>query len=442
MANRLLNKQLSVLLNAGNNLKQTSVKTISTTKSLQINKIGEKSENIFKREDKFGAHNYHPLPVAIERGNGIFMWDVEGNRYFDYLSGYSAMNQGHCHPKIIKALNDQASTLTLTSRAFYNNVLGEFEEYLTTLLGFDKVLPMNTGVEAGETAIKLARKWAYTVKKIPENQATVVFAGENFWGRTLAACSSSTDPTCYEGFGPFMPGFKVIPYNDLKALEEVIKEGNVAAFMVEPIQGEAGVKVPSDGYYQGIRKLCSDNNVLWIADEVQTGLGRTGKRMCVDYENVKPDILVLGKAISGGVFPVSAVLANDEVMLTIKPGEHGSTYGGNPLGCKVAMAAVRVVEEEGLTENSFKMGNILRDELAKQCPKDIVHTIRGRGLLNAIEIAPKYDAWEVCMRLRDNGLLAKPTHGDKIRFAPPLIINEEQILESVDIIAKTVKSFE
>lgn len=438
MANRLLNKQL---LTVCNNIKQNSVKTMSTSKSVQANKIGEKSEKIFKREDKYGAHNYHPLPVAIEKGQGIFMWDVEGNKYFDYLSGYSAMNQGHCHPKIIKALKDQASTLTLTSRAFYNNVLGEFEEYITTLLGYDKVLPMNTGVEAGETAIKLARKWAYNVKKVPENQAVVVFAGENFWGRTLAACSSSTDPDCYTGFGPFMPGFKVIPYNNLEALAEVVKDGNVAAFMVEPIQGEAGVKVPNDGYYKGIRKLCSDNNVLWIADEVQTGLGRTGKRMCVDYEDVKPDILVLGKAISGGVFPVSAVLCNDEVMLTIKPGEHGSTYGGNPLGCKVAMAAIRVVEEEGLTENSFKMGNLLRNELAKQCPREIVHTIRGRGLLNAIEIAPKYDAWEICLRLRDNGLLAKPTHGDKIRFAPPLIINEEQILESVDIIAKTIQSF-
>lgn len=441
MANRLFNKNLNILFNAGNSLKSTSTRSISTSKFHQINKIGEKSEAIFKREDKFGAHNYHPLPVAIERGKGIYMWDVEGNKYFDYLSGYSAMNQGHCHPRIIEALRNQAQTLTLTSRAFYNNVLGEFEEYITNLFGFDKVLPMNTGVEAGETAIKLARKWAYNVKKVPTDKATVVFAGENFWGRTLAACSSSTDPSCYEGFGPFMPGFKIIPYNDLKALEEVCKDPNVCAFMVEPIQGEAGVKVPDDGYYTGIRKICSDNNVLWIADEIQTGLGRTGKRLCIDYENAKPDMLVLGKALSGGVLPVSAVLANDEVMLTIKPGEHGSTYGGNPLGCKVAIEAVKVIEEEGLTENAFKMGNLLRNELEKNLPKDIVHTIRGRGLLNAIEITEKYDAWEVCLRLRDNGLLAKPTHGDKIRFAPPLIINEEQILESVDIISKTIKSF-
>lgn len=430
MSNKFLS---SGLLKTGSNLINKNTRAMAT--------IGEKSEKIFAKEDKYGAHNYHPLPVAIERAKGIYMWDVEGNKYFDYLSGYSAMNQGHCHPKIIKALNDQASKLTLTSRAFYNNVLGEFEEYITNLFGFDKVLPMNTGVEAGETAIKLARKWAYTVKKVPENEAVVVFAGENFWGRTLAACSSSTDPTCYEGFGPFMPGFKVIPYNDLNALEKICKNFNVAAFMVEPIQGEAGVKVPDDGYYKGIRKICSDNNVLWIADEIQTGLGRTGKRCCVDYENVKPDILVLGKALSGGVLPVSAVLSSDEIMLTIKPGEHGSTYGGNPLGCKVAMAACRVIEEEGLTENSFNMGNLLREELAKQLPKEVVHTIRGRGLLNAIEINEKYDAWDVCMRLRDNGLLAKPTHGDKIRFAPPLIINKEQILESVDIIKKTVNSF-
>lgn len=369
------------------------------------------------------------------------MWDVEGNKYFDYLSGYSAMNQGHCHPKIIQALKTQAETLTLTSRAFYNNVLGEFEEYLCKLFKYDKVLPMNTGVEAGETAIKLARKWAYNVKKVPANRAKVVFAGENFWGRTLAACSSSTDPSCYEGFGPYMPGFHIVPYNDLKALEEICKDPEVCAFMVEPIQGEAGVKVPDLGYYAGIRKICSENNVLWIADEIQTGLGRTGKRLCVDYEDAKPDMIVLGKALSGGVLPVSAVLTNDEVMLTIKPGEHGSTYGGNPLGCRVAMAAVRVIEEEGLTENSFKMGELLRSELAKQMPKEVVHTIRGRGLLNAIEISKGYDAWDVCMRLRDNGLLAKPTHGDKIRFAPPLIINEEQILESVDIIRKTIMSY-
>lgn len=434
MSSRILNK--AFLLKSGLS------RTITTSSSCHVNKLGQKSDAVFKREDKYGAHNYHPLPVAIERAKGIFMWDVEGNKYFDYLSGYSAMNQGHCHPRIIEALRVQSEKLTLTSRAFYNNVLGEFEEYLSNLLGYDKVLPMNTGVEAGETAIKLARKWGYIKKNIPKNKAKVVFASENFWGRTLAACSSSTDPTCYEGFGPFMPGFKIIPYNDLKALEEICKDPEVAAFMVEPIQGEAGVKVPDMGYYAGIRNICDKNNVLWIADEIQTGLGRTGKRLCVDYENVKPDILVLGKALSGGVLPVSAVLSRDEVMLCIQPGEHGSTYGGNPLGCKVAIEACKVVEEEGLVENSFKMGNLLRAELVKQLPKEVVHTVRGRGLLNAIEISKGYDAWEVCMRLRDNGLLAKPTHGDKIRFAPPLIINEQQVLESVDIIRKTINSFQ
>lgn len=405
------------------------------------NKIGEKSEAIFKREDKYGAHNYHPLPVAIEKAKGVHMWDVEGNRYFDFLSAYSAVNQGHCHPRIIETLKKQADIMTLSSRAFYNNVLGEFEEFLSKLLGFDKVLPMNTGVEAGETSIKLARKWGYTVKGIPNNEAVVVFAAENFWGRTLAAVSSSTDPSCYGGFGPYMPNFKVIPYNDLNALEEVCKNFNVCAFMVEPIQGEAGVIVPNDGYYRGIREICTKNNVLWIADEIQTGLARTGKRLCVDYEDVKPDILVLGKALSGGVMPVSAVLARDEVMLSIKPGEHGSTYGGNPLGCKVAITALKVIEEEKLAENAFKMGNYFRDELRKKLPKELVTDIRGRGLLNAIEIHKQFDAWEFCLRMRDNGLLAKPTHGDKIRFAPPLVITKDQMDEAIDIIHKTAINF-
>jgi ornithine--oxo-acid transaminase len=405
------------------------------------NKLGEKSEFVFKREEKYGAHNYHPLPVAIARAKGVNMWDVEGNKYYDFLSAYSAVNQGHCHPRILETLKQQAEIMTLSSRAFYNNVLGEFEEYLSKLLGFDKVLPMNTGVEAGETAIKLSRKWGYTVKGIPDNQAVVVFASENFWGRTLAAVSSSTDPSCYGGFGPYMPNFKVIPYNDLNALEEICKDFNVCAFMVEPIQGEAGVKVPSDGYYKGIRDICTKNNVLWIADEIQTGLARTGKRLCVDYENVKPDILVLGKALSGGVMPVSAVLARDEVMLSIKPGEHGSTYGGNPLGCKVAITSLKVIEEEKLADNAFKMGNYFRDELRKKLPKELVTDVRGRGLLNAIEINKDYDAWEFCLRLRDNGLLAKPTHGDKIRFAPPLVINQEQMEEAIDIIHKTAANF-
>ncbi|CAF0747551.1 unnamed protein product [Brachionus calyciflorus] len=404
-------------------------------------KIGAQSQAIFDREDKYGAHNYHPLPVAIDKAKGIFMWDVEGNKYFDFLSAYSAVNQGHCHPRIIQTLKEQADKVTLTSRAFYNTVLGEFEEYLCKLLGFDKVLPMNTGVEAGETSIKLARKWAYQVKGVPKNQAVVLFAAENFWGRTLSAVSSSTDPSCYEGFGPYMPNFKIVPYNDLKALEEACKDPNVCAFMVEPIQGEAGVIVPSDGYYKGIREICTKNNVLWIADEIQTGLARSGKRLCVDYEDVKPDILVLGKALSGGVIPVSAVLTRDEVMLTIKPGEHGSTYGGNPLGCKVAITALKVLEEEKLADNAFVMGNLFTSELRKRLPKEMVTDIRGRGLLNAVEISKGYDALEFCMRLRDNGLLAKPTHGDKIRFAPPLVINHEQMMEAVDIIHKTALTF-
>lgn len=400
----------------------------------------QKSKDVFAREDKYGAHNYHPLPVALEKAEGCFMWDVEGNRYFDYLSAYSACNQGHCHPKIVKALSDQASKLTLTSRAFYNNVLGEFEEYITKLFKYDKVLPMNTGVEGGETACKLARKWAYNVKKIPNNQAKTVFAAGNFWGRTLSAISSSTDPSSYAGYGPYMPGFSLVPYNDLGALEREFQDSNVCAFMVEPIQGEAGVVVPSPGYLKGVRELCDKYNVLWIADEVQTGLCRTGRMLCVDHEGVRPDMVILGKALSGGVYPVSAVLADDEVMLTIKPGEHGSTYGGNPLGCKVAIASLEVLQEEKLAENSEKLGQILRKELAS-LPQDIVKVVRGKGLLNAIVINENWDAWEVCLRLRDNGLLAKPTHGDIIRFAPPLVMTEAQMMESIDIIKKTILSF-
>lgn len=445
---RTTNCEILNLKNFVANTSTTAKSTANVSKAASIkssyvvkNKIGEKSEKIFQREDKYGAHNYHPLPVAISKAKGVFMYDVEGNRYFDYLSAYSSVNQGHCHPKIIKALQDQAEQVTLTSRAFYNTNLGEYEEYVTKLFNYDKVLPMNTGVEAGETSIKLARKWGYNVKKIEKNQAVVLFAAENFWGRTLSAVSSSTDPSCYEGFGPFMPNFKIIPYNDLNALAEATKDFNVCAFMVEPIQGEAGVVVPNDGYYKGIREICDKNNVLWIADEIQTGLGRTGKRLCVDHENVKPDILVLGKALSGGVMPISAVLSRDEVILTIKPGEHGSTFGGNPLGCKVAIAALRVLEEEKLAENAHKMGEILRSEISKRLPKEIVKHVRGRGLLNAIIMDEKYDAWEFCLRLRDYGLLAKPTHGDKIRFAPPLTITEEQLRESIDIIEKTALTF-
>uniref|UniRef100_A0A668ATA3 Ornithine aminotransferase n=2 Tax=Myripristis murdjan TaxID=586833 RepID=A0A668ATA3_9TELE len=400
------------------------------------------SEEVYAREDKYGAHNYHPLPVALERGEGLYVWDVDGNRYYDFLSAYSAVNQGHCHPKIIAALNAQASKLTLTSRAFFNDVLGVYEEYVTKLFGYDKVLPMNTGVEGGETACKLARKWAYNVKGVPKNQAKIIFAEGNFWGRTMAAISSSTDPSSYEGFGPYMPGFELVPYNDVPALEKALQDPNVAAFMVEPIQGEAGVVVPDHGYLTKIRELCTKHNVLWIADEVQTGLARTGRRLAVDHEEVRPDVVILGKALSGGVYPVSAVLCDDEVMLTIKPGEHGSTYGGNPLACRVAVAALEVLEEEKLAENADRMGKLLRDELRK-LPKDIVTTVRGKGLLNAIVIkeTKDYDAWKVCLRLRDNGLLAKPTHGDIIRLAPPLIIKEHEVQECVDIIQKTILSF-
>jgi len=388
-------------------------------------------------EDQFGAHNYHPVPVVLEKGEGVFLYDVDGKRYFDFLSGYSAVNQGHCHPAIIKALTDQAQKLTLTSRAFYNNLLGEYEKYITEYFGYDKVLPMNTGVEGGETAIKLARRWGYAVKGIPENQAKVIFAQGNFWGRTLAAISSSTDPSSYNGFGPFMPGFGLIPYNDLAALETALQDPNVAAYMVEPIQGEAGVVIPTDGYLKGVRDLCTKYNVLFIADEIQTGLARTGTLLACDHENVRPDILILGKALSGGTIPVAAVLADDVIMLQIKPGEHGSTYGGNPLACAVAMKALEVIKSEKMVENSFKMGEILRAELAK-LNSPFIASIRGRGLLNAIVI--KHDnpeaAWDLCLYLKELGILAKPTHGDKIRFAPPLIITEAQIKEAVQLIGK------
>ncbi|XP_043277402.1 ornithine aminotransferase, mitochondrial isoform X2 [Venturia canescens] len=395
------------------------------------------SQEVFAREEKYGAHNYHPLPVAINRAEGVFMWDVEGKRYYDFLSAYSAVNQGHCHPRIYKTMVDQAKVLTLTSRAFYSDVLGEFEEYITKLFGYDKWLPMNTGVEGGETACKLARKWGYLRKGIPDNKAKIVFAEGNFWGRTMSAVSSSTDPSSYSGFGPFMPGFEVIPYDDLESLSKSLNDPNVCAFMVEPIQGEAGVVVPEDGYLKGVRDLCTKNNVLWIADEVQTGLARTGKRLAVDYENVKPDILILGKALSGGFYPVSGVLSNDQIMLCIKPGEHGSTYGGNPLGCRIALEALRVLEEEKLAENAAKMGQLLRDQLSK-LPKDVVTLVRGKGLLNAVVINEKFDAMEICLELRDKGLLAKPTHGHIIRLAPPLVINDSQILECADIISNVI----
>ena len=400
------------------------------------------SAEYIELEDKYGAHNYHPLPVVLARGEGVFVWDVEGKKYYDFLSSYSAVNQGHCHPKIVKALKEQADTLTLTSRAFHNDVLGKYEEFVTKLFGYDKVLPMNTGVEGGETANKLARKWGYMKKGIEKNKARIIFAKGNFWGRTLAAISSSDDPSSYEGFGPFMPGYDLIPYNDLEALETELKDFNVCAFMVEPIQGEAGVVVPDEGYLQGVRKLCDKYNVLFIADEVQTGIARTGKMLACDYEDARPDLLILGKAISGGVFPVSAVLADDEIMLCIQPGEHGSTFGGNPLACKVAQAALEVVLDEKLAENAYRLGKIFRREL-RDFNNDMITLVRGKGLLNAIVIKPKdgKEAWDVCLKLRDNGLLAKPTHGNIIRFAPPLVINEEQLMICIRIIKKTILSF-
>ncbi len=392
-------------------------------------------------EEKYGAHNYHPLPVVLNKGLGVYVWDVDNKKYFDFLSGYSAVNQGHCHPRIIESLKSQADTLTLTSRAFYNNLLGEYEKYITEYFGYDKVLPMNTGVEGGETAIKLARRWGYTVKGIETNKAKIIFVEGNFWGRTMAAISSSTDPSSFKDFGPYMPGFEIIPYNDLAALEKALQDKNVAAFMFEPIQGEAGVVIPDEGYISGVRKLCTDYNVLMIADEIQTGLARTGKMLACDHENVKPDILILGKALSGGTLPISAVLANDNIMLTIKPGEHGSTYGGNPLACRVAITALQVLKDEHMSANADRMGVIFRSALTK-LNSPFITTIRGRGLLNAIVIKHENPdaAWELCLILKENGLLAKPTHGDKIRFAPPLTISESEIMECVGIIEKSLKS--
>ena len=399
-----------------------------------------KSQEYISLENEYGAHNYHPLPVVLSKGEGVFVWDVDGNKYFDFLSAYSAVNQGHCHPKIIQALHDQSQRITLTSRAFHNDQLGPFEKYITELLGFDRVLPMNTGVEGGETAIKLARKWGYTVKGIPSNQAKIVFASGNFWGRTIAAISSSQDPDSYGDFGPFVPGFEIVPYNDLDALDKALQDGHVAAFMVEPIQGEAGVIVPDENYIGGVRALCSKYNVLWIADEVQTGLGRTGKMLCSEHAGVKPDILILGKALGGGVFPVSAVLTNHEVMNVLHPGQHGSTFGGNPLACAVAMAALKVLVDENLAENAEKLGQVFRNRL-QMIKASIVSDVRGKGLLNAIDIVPFGNgktAYDVCLALKANGLLAKQTHTHTIRFAPPLTITQEQIEMAADIIANTI----
>ena len=403
------------------------------------------SEEFISLEDKYGAHNYHPLPVVLKKGKGVYVYDVEGKKYYDFLSAYSAVNQGHCHPKIINALIEQSQKLTLTSRAFYNNQLGPYEEYITEYFGYDRVLPMNTGVEGGETAIKLCRRWGYAVKGIEENQAKIIFAAGNFWGRTLGAISSSTDESSRKQFGPFITGYVIVPYNNISALEKELKDPNVAGFMVEPIQGEAGVVIPDANYLKDAYKLCKKHNVLFIADEVQTGIGRTGAKICCDHFGFKPDILILGKALSGGVLPVSAVLSRDEIMLTIKPGEHGSTFGGNPLACAVATAALKVVEEEKLAENAMKMGELFRSILTNELLGSVpfVKEIRGMGLLNAIVIDKNEDeekALKICLKMAENGLLAKPTHGHIIRFAPPLVINEKQIKEACSIISETIKS--
>ncbi len=393
------------------------------------------SEQAIELEHRYGSHNYHPLPVVLSKGQGIYLWSPEGRRYMDFLSAYSAVNQGHCHPRLVNAMIEQAQCLTLTSRAFHSDLLGDFCRYITEYFGYQRVLPMNTGVEGGETALKLARRWGYLHKQIPDQQARIVFVEGNFWGRTLAAVSSSTDPTCKDGFGPYMPGFDVIPYNNLEAVEKALQNPHVAAFMVEPIQGEAGVFVPHDGYLRGVRELCTKHRVLMIADEVQTGLCRTGKMLCCDHEQVRPDILILGKALSGGMLPVSAALADDEVMLGIQPGEHGSTYGGNPLACRVALEALKVLKDEHLDENAEKMGKIFRDTLSSYKYPWIRH-VRGKGLLNAVEIDHDAgaNAWDICLALKERGLLAKPTHDTIIRLAPPLIITEEQLRESLTII--------
>jgi ornithine--oxo-acid transaminase len=401
------------------------------------------SKMAIELEDKYGAHNYHPLPVVLSKGEGAFVWDVEGKKYFDFLSAYSAVNQGHCHPRIVEALVDQARTLTLTSRAFYNDCLGPYEKYVTEFFGYDKVLPMNSGAEADETAIKLCRRWGYDVKGIPANQAKIVVCEGNFHGRTTTIISMSTDPDARGGFGPYTPGFEIIPYNDIPALEKALEDPNVAGFLVEPIQGEAGVYVPEDGYLKKSYDLCKTKNVLFIADEVQTGIARTGKLLACDHEGVRPDILILGKALSGGVFPVSAVLADDSIMLVIKPGQHGSTFGGNPIAAKVAVAALQVVKDENLAERAEKLGEIFRTKMC-EIKSDMIELVRGKGLLNAIVIRPKNgkEAWDVCVKMAENGLLAKPTHQHIIRFAPPLVISEEHLLEAVEIIKESIMCFE
>ncbi|MBS3945087.1 MAG: ornithine--oxo-acid transaminase [Melioribacter sp.] len=401
------------------------------------------TKDYIELEEKYGAHNYHPLPVVLSKGEGVFLWDVEGKRYYDFLSAYSAVNQGHCHPKIINTMIEQAKTLTLTSRAFYNNCLGSYEKYITEYFGYDKVLPMNSGAEADETALKLCRRWAYDKKGIRENEAKIIVCLGNFHGRTITVISMSNDPDSYRGFGPYTPGFIKIPYNDLTELEKALQDPNVAGFLVEPIQGEAGVVVPDEGYLAKAYNMCKEKNVLFIADEVQTGLCRTGKLLACEHEKVRPDIVILGKALSGGTMPISAVLADDEIMLVIKPGEHGSTFGGNPLASKVAVAALEVLKEEKLDENAEKLGKVFREEVSK-IKSDMIELVRGKGLLNAIVIKPKNgkEAWDVCLQMKENGLLAKPTHQHIIRFAPPLVINEAQVKEAVAIIEKSIKEIE
>jgi len=405
--------------------------------------LSAKAQQLIDLEDKYGAHNYHPLPVVLEKGLGVHVWDVDGKQYFDFLSAYSAVNQGHSHPKITQTLIEQAQKLALTSRAFHNNILGQYEKFITELFGFDKVLPMNTGAEGVETALKLARKWGYEKKGVAENAATIIVCDGNFHGRTISIISASGDEDSRGGFGPFTPGFVSIPYNDIKALEVALKNNNVVGFLIEPIQGEAGVKVPDSGFLKTASEMCKAANVLFIADEIQTGIARTGKMLACDHEEVKPDMLILGKALSGGMYPVSAVLTNNEVMMCIKPGQHGSTYGGNPLGCKIAMSAMQVVLDEQLAKNAQELGEILRSEL-KAIQSNRITTVRGKGLLNAIVIKEinGVTAWDVCLKLAENGLLAKPTHGDIIRFAPPLVITKEQILECIAIIKKTIAFFD
>ncbi len=397
------------------------------------------SQDLMQLEDNYGAHNYHPLPVVLAKGEGAKVWDVEGKEYYDFLSAYSAVNQGHCNPRIVNAMIEQAKTLTLTSRAFFNDALGVYEKYITEYFGFDKVLPMNTGAEADETALKLARKWAYMKKGVPENEAKIVVCENNFHGRTITIISMSTDPDAYKGYGPYTPGFVTVPYNDLDALKKELEDKNVAAFLVEPIQGEAGVYVPEDGYLKKAYELCKANNVLFIADEVQTGIARTGKLLACDHEGVRPDILILGKALSGGVFPVSAVLADDDIMLCIKPGEHGSTFGGNPVAARVAIEALEVVKDDKLAERAERLGKIFRKEM-EAIDSDMIQLVRGKGLLNAVIIKPKdgKEAWDVCVKMAENGLLAKPTHQHIIRFAPPLVISEEDLMKAIGIIKKSI----